>query len=143
MNIETPCIGICSTVYGDDICRGCRRFADEIIEWNGFDVKSKQAILMRLAKLTETVMRDKIAKIDEAILKEKLNQLAIRYVEAHGVYCWVYALLRAYGFKIKDLSMFGVILKPTQQGVSIKELLATIDEELYTLSEQSFAARKT
>ena len=27
---RTPCIGVCSTTYGDDICRGCRRFRHEI-----------------------------------------------------------------------------------------------------------------
>ncbi|HBZ99754.1 MAG TPA: DUF1289 domain-containing protein, partial [Pseudomonas sp.] len=23
--IKTPCIGLCSTVYGDVVCRGCKR----------------------------------------------------------------------------------------------------------------------
>ena len=30
---RTPCIGVCSTTYGDDICRGCRRFRHEITSW--------------------------------------------------------------------------------------------------------------
>lgn len=141
MNIETPCIGICSTVYGDDICRGCRRFADEIIEWNGFEPEKKEVVLKRLAKFTETVMRDKIKAIDEVVLRQKLDDLGVRYVEAHGPYCWVYGLLRAYAFKIKDLSKYGVTLFPSQCGVNLKELLVTIDEELYELSERSFSER--
>ncbi|NCX93995.1 MAG: DUF1289 domain-containing protein, partial [Gammaproteobacteria bacterium] len=51
--IQTPCIGICSTVYGGDVCRGCKRFADEVVEWNGFDSDRKRAILDRLARFTE------------------------------------------------------------------------------------------
>ena len=138
MNIETPCIGICSTVYGDDICRGCRRFADEIIEWNGFDAEKKRQILDRLANLTENVMRDKIAAIDEALLQQQCESLNVKIIDRHGPYCWAYSLLRAYAFKLTDLSAYGIELRPTQKGVPIKALLETIDEELYTLSEQAY-----
>lgn len=34
--IKTPCIGLCSTVYGDLVCRGCKRFHHEVIQWNGY-----------------------------------------------------------------------------------------------------------
>ena len=29
---RTPCVGICSTTYGDDVCRGCKRFSFEVIK---------------------------------------------------------------------------------------------------------------
>ncbi len=28
---RTPCVGMCSTTYGDLVCRGCRRFSHEIV----------------------------------------------------------------------------------------------------------------
>ncbi|MCF8976542.1 DUF1289 domain-containing protein, partial [Pseudomonas edaphica] len=28
--IKTPCVGLCSTVYGDLVCRGCKRFHHEV-----------------------------------------------------------------------------------------------------------------
>ena len=31
---STPCLGICSTTYGDDVCKGCKRFVHEVISWN-------------------------------------------------------------------------------------------------------------
>jgi hypothetical protein len=31
--IKTPCVGLCSTVYGDLVCRGCKRFHHEVINW--------------------------------------------------------------------------------------------------------------
>ncbi len=32
----TPCAGRCSTVFGDSVCRGCRRFNHEVIQWNTY-----------------------------------------------------------------------------------------------------------
>ncbi|MCA4075779.1 DUF1289 domain-containing protein, partial [Pseudomonas kurunegalensis] len=32
-SIKTPCVGLCSTVYGDTVCRGCKRFHHEVINW--------------------------------------------------------------------------------------------------------------
>lgn len=36
--IKTPCVGLCSTVYGDLVCRGCKRFHHEVIHWNGYKI---------------------------------------------------------------------------------------------------------
>ncbi|WP_317135104.1 DUF1289 domain-containing protein [Piscirickettsia litoralis] len=44
----TPCVGLCSTVYGDDVCRGCKRFYHEIIDWNQYDINQKQKNLVAL-----------------------------------------------------------------------------------------------
>ena len=30
----TPCLGIYSTTYGDDVCLGCGRSFDEVNNWN-------------------------------------------------------------------------------------------------------------
>ncbi len=48
---DSPCIGICSsTNVGDDICRGCGRTAQEVIEWNTYTNEQKIAINLRLQK---------------------------------------------------------------------------------------------
>ncbi|WP_446731421.1 DUF1289 domain-containing protein [Pseudomonas sp. PSKL.D1] len=31
-SIKTLCIGRCSTVFGDRVCRGCHRFHEEIVD---------------------------------------------------------------------------------------------------------------
>ncbi|MEO1955257.1 MAG: DUF1289 domain-containing protein, partial [Gammaproteobacteria bacterium] len=36
-SVKTPCIGVCSTVFGDEVCRGCKRFQNEVIEWNSYN----------------------------------------------------------------------------------------------------------
>lgn len=46
---DTPCRGICSTTnVGDDVCKGCGRTAEEVIQWNTFSRERKIAINRRL-----------------------------------------------------------------------------------------------
>ncbi len=45
----SPCIGVCSTVLGDEICRGCGRSFDEVLNWHQFNDEQKRAINQRLA----------------------------------------------------------------------------------------------
>ena len=33
---STPCLGICSTTFGDEVCKGCKRFAHEIVSWTKY-----------------------------------------------------------------------------------------------------------
>ena len=51
-------MGICSTTYGDLVCRGCKRFAHEIIAWNGFDEEQRDTVWARLIELRDTCVRD-------------------------------------------------------------------------------------
>jgi predicted Fe-S protein YdhL (DUF1289 family) len=46
---DSPCIGICSsTNVGDEICIGCGRTAQEVIDWNTYSDTQKIAINQRL-----------------------------------------------------------------------------------------------
>lgn len=46
--IDNPCIGVCSTTYGDEICRGCKRTVEEIRDWNRYSKEQKENINKRL-----------------------------------------------------------------------------------------------
>lgn len=48
---ESPCIGICSTTFGDDICFGCQRTYLEVIQWNTLSDEEKDRINQRLLLL--------------------------------------------------------------------------------------------
>jgi predicted Fe-S protein YdhL (DUF1289 family) len=46
---DSPCVGICSsTNMGDEICIGCKRTAQEVIEWNTYPDSKKIEINLRL-----------------------------------------------------------------------------------------------
>ncbi|MXY54328.1 MAG: DUF1289 domain-containing protein [Gammaproteobacteria bacterium] len=65
---RTPCIGICSTTYGDLVCRGCKRFAHEVVGWNGFEDSQRALVWQRLGLLLRESVGACIAIDDEASL---------------------------------------------------------------------------
>jgi predicted Fe-S protein YdhL (DUF1289 family) len=46
--IESPCVSICR--YEDEVCVGCNRTVDEVVEWYNMNDKQKQAVLNRIEK---------------------------------------------------------------------------------------------
>jgi len=66
--VKTPCVGICSTVFGDQVCRGCKRFDHEVIEWNGYSDIEKETVWNRLEALKVLIMKSKITIKDETLL---------------------------------------------------------------------------
>ena len=52
----TPCAGRCSTVFGDHVCRGCRRFNHEVIQWNTYTPEQQQTIWKRLDSQLDQIL---------------------------------------------------------------------------------------
>ena len=46
--IESPCISVCR--YDNEVCRGCGRTVDEIVNWYDMTDDEKQAVLNRIEK---------------------------------------------------------------------------------------------
>ena len=55
----TPCLGICSTTYGDDVCKGCKRFVHEIINWPKYSMDERAVINDRLEKFKIIILKDR------------------------------------------------------------------------------------
>ena len=91
--IKTPCVGLCSTVYGDLVCRGCKRFHHEVVNWNLYDAEEKRAVWSRLEQLLAQVMAAKLEVFDAARLRLQLEQRQIRFVPEQSPYCWAYQLI--------------------------------------------------
>jgi predicted Fe-S protein YdhL (DUF1289 family) len=132
--INTPCVGICSTVYGDEICRGCKRFYKEIIEWNAFADNTKHEIFQRLSQLMSTTVCQFLIITDPALLQQQLEKLQIRYHPTDDAFCWAHHLLRFLQDKPQSLSPYGVITKPEFAENSLRELFTLIDEALYAVA---------
>ncbi len=45
---HSPCIGYCSTSLGDEVCRGCGRTSDEIIQWLLLSEEERRRIWKRV-----------------------------------------------------------------------------------------------
>ena len=136
-SVKTPCIGVCSTVFGDEVCRGCKRFQNEVIDWNGYQDFQKIAVLSRLESLKTQIMESKISIVNKKLLQNQLDALDIKYVIDDNPFCWVFDLLRQASQSIDSLQDFGIVL---QDGVenNLFELKKIIESELFSLSEAHF-----
>jgi len=45
---DTPCIAICSTSQGDEVCKGCGRSFDEVQHWPRYSPGQKRAVWRRI-----------------------------------------------------------------------------------------------
>lgn len=136
-NLETPCIGICSTIYGDEVCRGCKRSSDEVITWNISPPQRKAEILERLERLTTEATAKKLEITDPDLLKARLQETHIRFREAFSAYCWAYNLLRSEADKITDIASYGIAIKPEYRHLDMRQLINAIDDDLYQTSQQA------
>ncbi|SOY46810.1 conserved hypothetical protein, DUF1289 [Cupriavidus taiwanensis] len=46
---DSPCIGICSTLF-DEVCQGCGRTAAEVSNWVFFSDEEKQQVWQRITR---------------------------------------------------------------------------------------------
>ena len=135
--VKTPCIGICSTVFGDEVCRGCKRFQHEIIEWNTYNDTEKGSVLNRLELLKVQIMQSKISVTDQDLLKSKLLDYKVKFDETNDSLCWVFDLLRSGSQSIEKPSDFGFELKVSSVP-NLSELKKVMEEELFQLSEAHY-----
>ncbi|WP_459717661.1 DUF1289 domain-containing protein [Sideroxyarcus sp. TK5] len=48
---DSPCIGHCTTVLGDDVCRSCLRTFEEVSRWLEMNDEERRAVNRRIALL--------------------------------------------------------------------------------------------
>jgi len=46
---DSPCIGHCTTVLGDDVCRSCLRTFDEVSRWLEMGEDERRQVNQRIA----------------------------------------------------------------------------------------------
>ena len=115
---RTPCVGICSTTYGDEVCRGCKRFYFEVINWNKYDEDEKDAIWKRLESLKTQIIYSKI--------KTDLNE-----------YCQIFDLIKLVSESFEDLSDFGITFH--DESMNLEILKRDLEEELLALSDAHYS----
>ena len=135
--IKTLCVGICSTTYGDEVCRGCKRFQHEVIQWNSYSDQQKEIVWNRLEALKVQIMKTKFNIIDESKLKSSLDTYNINYYSAVDPFCWVFDLFKQASQSIKDFEEFGLKYL-LEEKISPEEIKKNLEEELFVLSEAHY-----
>lgn len=132
--VKTPCIGICSTGIGDNVCRGCKRFSHEVIDWNAYSYEQKLIIAERLESFLAQVVRLHFEIFDPELLLDQIKHQQILFKLEQNPYCWLFDLLRAGASQILDLSVYGVALLNSSSHLSLQEIRDQIDKDFYALS---------
>ena len=132
---STPCLGICSTTYGDNVCKGCKRFVHEVINWNKYSILEKELVNTRLEDFKLTVLRDRLSVSNSDLLASKLNEKGINFNDALDPLTWIFDLLRAACSQPLDLEQFGITLHAP---IDLEELKNQIYLEFLELSEAHY-----
>ncbi len=132
--VRTPCVGICSTGIGDSVCRGCKRFAHEVIDWNAYTHEQRVIIAQRLEGYLSQVVQNMIEILDEKMLLAQVKHQQILFKEEQNPYCWVFDLLRSGASQITDLNVYGLSLQPKWRNTPLTEIRDNIDRDFYALS---------
>lgn len=132
--VKTPCVGICSTGIGDDVCRGCKRFEHEVIDWNGYSHAQKLIIAERLESYLAKCVAQRFEIFDEQLLLQQIQHQQIPFKKEQSPFCWVFDLLRAGASQIHHLADYGVQLYPCLDEPSLVDVCEAIDRDFYALS---------
>ena len=141
--IETPCIGVCSTGIGDEVCRGCKRYAREVIDWNAYSDDERGSILNRIDSLLDQIVLSRVTVIDEKKLDEFILRHDIRQGTSDGTGTKIFRILKAGGSQIMRPSSFGCALIHTDESLNkielrFSDLCDEIDRDYYQLSVAHF-----
>jgi predicted Fe-S protein YdhL (DUF1289 family) len=118
-------------VYGDHICRGCKRSYVEVIDWNRYEEGQKKLIHQRLQQQIESVVSDFIVIDDAQILKMHLDKAALRTPLYNSPLYWAHELLRLKAIQIKCLNHVGLRAKPPYETFTANALFTEMDERLF------------
>jgi len=136
--VKTPCIGVCSTGIGDTVCRGCKRFSHEVINWNSYTEGQKHIIDTRLSGFLSKCVSNKLKVLDRALLEWQLQVQQIAYVASHDEYCWVYSLMKAGASQIDVPENYGFRVDMAYRDMALTPLREMIDEEFFALSQAHY-----
>ena len=134
--IRTPCIGICSTTsVGDPICRGCKRYAFEVIDWNSYTDEQKLAVLSRVERLNTQIIENKLLIHSVEELRAGLKLWKVPFDETLSEYCWLHNLLKRCHQKLDNLDKYGVRVTSEYRHLSLQAIFELIEKEILLLCE--------
>ena len=140
LELKTPCIGICSTVYGDMVCRGCKRFQHEVIQWNSYTNKQKANVITRLDRLLSQILETTLTITSETRLREILEKEKIRYHPNMTPPCWAFEIIKARKGATENPGNLGFQILPEYQDLSFSELSELISDRFFRLALAHYEA---
>ena len=139
--VPTPCIGVCSaTTLGDPVCRGCKRFAGEVLAWSGYGDAEKRSVERRLQALLLRSSRAKFRVRDPKQLRAYLRGRGLGRSLHRPPLCWVHELWR--DVKVESLDGTGVEPLLPWCDYPVRTVLDALHMDFLRLS-QAYAQRRS
>ena len=129
---STPCLGICSTTFGDEVCKGCKRFSHEIVSWTKYSLEEREISNNRLEKFKIKILQHRFKVYDSKLLASRLDEKAINFNHSLDPITWIFDLFRAAGSQEFDLNKYGI---ESLNHFNPKTIKDEINDELLQLSE--------
>lgn len=130
---------MCSTTYGDLVCRGCRRFAHEVRDWNRYQEPAKRAVMSRLEALQVTLAGSVVQVTDPERLWSLCEQLRVRGARPEqDPLCWAAELLRMGGQHFKRLDELGLRAMPQWEHQTVGQLSEWLTQALYQRAQAEY-----
>ena len=130
----TPCAGRCSTVFGDSVCRGCRRFSHEVIDWNRYTPTQREYIWQRLDQQLDQIVLPLLAVADDTQLQQFMDARQLRLPAHASKGRQVYEVLRVCQRQPQLLDESGLALSSAQ----LEPYWQAVERRLYALAVASF-----
>lgn len=134
-SVKSPCVGVCSTGIGDSVCRGCKRYMHEIVDWNAYSAEERASVIGRISNLVQQVAEPVIEIVDVEQFHQALKYQHVRFDELAGPYVWLLELLKVGASSIESLEPFACRIRPAFASRSLIELREQIDKDFFTLSQ--------
>lgn len=134
--IRSPCVGICSTTYGDLVCRGCRRFSHEIVGWNGYSEEQKISILERLKQIKKEVVSQHLLIANLSRFEALCEEVGFESVDLDEK---KYAVLAYLVTKSEGLNFGGLEVKGLCEGsLDVSKLMSILESEMYARAQAHY-----
>ncbi|ONG41878.1 hypothetical protein BKE30_01980 [Alkanindiges hydrocarboniclasticus] len=130
----TPCAGKCSTVFGDSVCRGCRRFSHEVIHWNRYSPEEQRLIWQRLDSQLDQILLPLVQIRDEQALDELLRSQQVRLLEKASAGRKIYHALRICQRNPACLERAGLNVS----ALHLQKIWQLFEQRIYSLAVASF-----
>ena len=118
------------------MCRGCRRFAHEIVEWNGYTEAQKASILERLKQIKSSVLSQHLVVSNENKFEKFCKALGFELVDINDQ---IYAVVSYLITKSESLESAGLeVIREGDESSGVAELMRFLESEMYLRAQAQY-----
>jgi predicted Fe-S protein YdhL (DUF1289 family) len=139
MNIKkksSPCIGFCSTTYGDDICRGCYRTIDEVLNWRQKSSQEQQKYYDRLSHHVKNILQVYWTITDPIGLEKSMeSQKELYWPVEQQSFCPYFSLFQLLQSGINPFISYSCYIQWNTTSMSLSDLTRIVSKSVYASGE--------